>query len=64
MGRSYNTEKTFTEVLKELTEGAGSRYAPFAAGLFADKKVCSEIEYLLTSGRKKLYSETYRALRK
>ena len=64
VGRSYNTEKTFTEVIKELTDGAGSRYAPFAAGLFADKKVCSEIEYLLTSGRKKLYSETYRALRK
>ena len=41
-----------------------SKYAPFAADLFADKKVCSEIEYLLTSGRKKLYSETYRALRK
>lgn len=63
VGRSYNKGKSLEDFEKELTEGAGTRYAPFLPGLFADPEVRQDLEYLLSEGRSKLYQDTFYLLR-
>ncbi len=62
VGRSYNTGKTFDDYLAELTEGSGTRYAPYLAELFSLPEVREDIEYLLKDGRSANYLEIYMLL--
>ncbi len=59
VGRSYSRGKTFDEFEKEILEGLGTHYAPFFADLFRDAAFRTDIEYLLSEGRERLYRDTY-----
>ena len=59
VGRSYSRGKTFSEYEKEIAEGAGTRYAPFLPDLFNKPLLRQDIEYLLDTGRKKMYREAF-----
>ena len=62
VGRSYSKGKTIEEFIKEIEEGAGTRYAPFMAKLLAEPAVAEDIKYLLDEGRNKLYRDTFNLL--
>ena len=47
VGRSYNRGKTFSDYEQEITEGSGTRYAPFLPELFKQPELRKEIEYVL-----------------
>ena len=64
VGRSYNKGKTFSELEKEISDGAGTRYAPFLPALFKQPMLRQDIEYLLENGRKKQYRELFCLLKK
>lgn len=59
VGRSYSRGKAFVDYEREVAEGAGTHYAPFLVELFQMPALRSDIEYLLSSGRDKLYRETF-----
>ena len=59
IGRSYNRGKTMFEFARELTEGAGTRYAPFLPELFKDRDFLADMSYLLSNGRRKNYERVY-----
>ncbi len=63
VGRSYSRGKIFSDLEKEIAEGAGTRYAPFLPELFKQQLVRQEIEYLLNKGRKKLYRDVFYLLK-
>jgi HD-GYP domain-containing protein (c-di-GMP phosphodiesterase class II) len=63
VGRSYNRGKRLSDFLQELSEGAGTRYAPWLVDLFDSRELRSDIEYLLTGGRARQYRETYNLLK-
>lgn len=63
VGRSYNRGKTFSDIEKEITEGSGTRYAPFLPELFRQPQLREDIEYLLSAGRKKMYREVFYLLK-
>ena len=63
VGRSYNRGKTFSDYEQEITEGSGTRYAPFLPELFKQPELRKEIEYLLDTGRKKIYRESFYLLK-
>lgn len=61
LGRNYHRAKTFSEVLRELNSGAGSRYAPKIVSLLNERKqLAMEIEELLLEGRIRIYREAYK----
>lgn len=62
VGRSYNKGKVFGDYEKEVAEGCGTHYAPFLPGLFKMPALRSDIEYLLSEGRQKMYQETFRLI--
>jgi len=64
VGRSYNRGKTFSDYEKEVQEGAGTHYAPFLVDLFQVPALREDIEYLLSEGRRTLYRETFRLLKR
>ena len=59
IGRSYNQGKTLEDFQKELSEGSGTRYAPYLAPLFERPEVQEDLNYLLTEGRQNNYKNTY-----
>jgi HD-GYP domain-containing protein (c-di-GMP phosphodiesterase class II) len=63
VGRSYSRGKTFSDYEQEIIEGAGSRYAPFLPELFQQPMLRQDIEYLLETGRKKMYRESFYLLK-
>lgn len=63
VGRSYRKGKTFEDFQKELSEEAGTRYAPWLPELFADPLTNADVRYLLEEGRKMLYRETFHLLK-
>lgn len=62
IGRAYADRHTIDDFILELKAGAGTRYAPYLAELFADPAVRKDIEYLLLSGRSNNYTATCRQL--
>ena len=63
IGRSYKRGKNLEDVLGELRDGSGTRYAPFVAELFWDPELYLELEKLLPKWRNKNYRETYKLLK-
>ncbi len=63
IGRSYSSGKTLSDYMKELKEGAGTRYAPWLPALFEKPGVFDDIEFLLKEGRRVNYEETYNLLK-
>lgn len=63
IGRSYNTGKTFDEFLREVDDGAGTRYASYFPQLLRNKEVRRDLYYVLSEGRKDKYRETFHILR-
>lgn len=56
LGRNYAIRKDMTTVLKELREGAGTRYNPDLVSLLdSDKVLYSKLDDLITHGREDLY---------
>ena len=63
VGRSYKTGKSLEEVLEEMREGSGTRYAPFVVELFDDPSVINELHRILTEGRDENYRITFSLLK-
>ncbi|MCR5674815.1 MAG: HD domain-containing protein [Lachnospiraceae bacterium] len=63
VGRSYSRGKTFEEFEKEVSEAAGTRYAPWLPELFRDPGTRKDLLYLLDEGRSVAYRKTYALLR-
>ncbi len=63
IGRSYSRGKSLDELLEEIREGSGTRYAPWAPELMEKPEVRKDIEYLLAEGRDRNYYDTYRLLK-
>ena len=63
IGRSYNKGKTLEEYIAEVQEGAGTRYAPYLAELLTLPRVISDLEYLLSTGRRDVYRSAYLLLK-
>ena len=63
VGRSYSKGKSLDEFIKEVEDGAGTRYAPFAAELLTLPEVRQDLECLLTERRQQAYLKTYNLLR-
>lgn len=59
VGRSYSKGKSLTDMKRELSEGAGTRYTPYITELMEDTKVFTDVEFILSSYREKLYRDTY-----
>ena len=59
VGRSYSKGKSLTDMKRELSEGAGTRYTPYITELMEDTKVFADVEFILSSYREKLYRDTY-----
>ena len=51
VGRSYKKGKSVDEIIEELREGSGTRYAPYVVELFDDKSTVAELRRILTDGR-------------
>lgn len=63
IGRSYSVGKTLDEFIGEVKAGAGKRYSPFVADILDNEGLYSDLGYLLTEGRKKVYKDTFKLLR-
>lgn len=59
IGRSYAAAKTFTDLVGELRQWSGTRYAPAVVALFDDPDFCKETEQFLLESRRKSYVEAY-----
>ena len=59
IGRSYAAAKTFTDLVGELRQWSGTRYAPAVVALFDDPDFCKETEQFLLDSRRKSYVEAY-----
>ena len=62
VGRSYSRGKTIFEFAKELSDGSGTRYAPYLPQLFTDGDFLSDMMYLLSNVRRKNYERVYERL--
>jgi HD-GYP domain-containing protein (c-di-GMP phosphodiesterase class II) len=62
IGRSYNSGIELEDYLKEVKEGAGTRYAPYMAELLENQEVIEDMKYLLSEGRLRVIRDTYRLL--
>ena len=59
LGRNYNTGKSFRELLKELAEGAGTKYNPDLVSVIqGDAALQDQISLLTSDGRSELYRQT------
>ncbi len=59
LGRNYNTGKSFRELLKEFTEGAGTKYNPDLVSVIqGDAALQDQISLLTSDGRSELYRQT------
>ena len=63
VGRSYKAGKTLPDVIAELKEGSGTRYAPYVVDLFRDPEVTEHLERLLKEKRDENYRKTYQVLK-
>lgn len=63
VGRSYNSGKHLDDLIRELKEGSGTRYAPWLAELFELPEVYADIEFILSNSRKQTYRDTFFLLR-
>ena len=63
VGRSYNKGKSMEDFIRELREGAGTRYAPWLPDLVERKEVYEDIKRLLTQAREINYRDTYSLLK-
>ena len=63
VGRSYSRGKTLEEFVREVEEGAGTRYAPYVAEILRKPETYADIEYLLAEGRKQIYKDTFAILK-
>ena len=54
VGRSYSKGKSLTDMKRELSEGAGTRYTPYIAEPMEDTKVLADVDFILSSYREKL----------
>ena len=63
VGRSYNSGKHLDDLIRELKEGRGTRYAPWLAELFQLPEVYKDIEFILFNSRKQTYRDTFFLLR-
>ena len=63
VGRSYRKGKSFEEFEREVSESAGTRYAPWLPELLKEPAARKDIIYLLTEGRSRIYKDTFRLLR-
>ena len=63
VGRSYNKGKTIDDYVREVSEGSGTRYAPWLTEIFENEEVRSDMNYLLTTGREETYRDTYTLLK-
>ena len=63
VGRSYSRGKTLADFIRELREGAGTRYAPWLPSLLEKEEVFKDVECLLTKAREINYRETYTLLK-
>ncbi|MBQ6441715.1 MAG: HD domain-containing protein [Lachnospiraceae bacterium] len=59
IGRSYQKTKTLAEVCGEISDGAGTRYAPFLKPLLTNQSVQEDLAYLLEEGRQDQYQKAY-----
>lgn len=60
IGRPYSSGKTVDTLVKELKEGAGTKYNPDVVALFANKSFFKEISKNLPVRREKVYCNVYR----
>lgn len=63
VGRSYKTGKTLDQVMEEIREESGTRYAPYLPKLLEKPEVRKEIEAILTTGRDENYRKAFYILR-
>ena len=63
VGRSYSSGITLDHFIKEVCDGAGTRYAPWLPGLLKQPAVHEDLDRLLTSGRQSTYRKTWLLLR-
>ncbi|MBQ8305050.1 MAG: HD domain-containing protein [Blautia sp.] len=62
VGRSYRSGKTFDDIVREISRGAGTRYAPWLFELLADEETTEDLRSLLLEGRRQTYRGTYHLL--
>ena len=62
IGRSYRVGKSVDQIINEIQNNSGKRYASYVADMLNDKEVIDDIEYLLTEGRRNRYRTTYMLL--
>ena len=63
VGRSYTGGKRPAEIIKEIIEGAGSRYSPEVAACLEDAKAQADVIYILENVRRKNYQKTFLLLK-
>ena len=63
VGRSYSTGKKPDEIFLEIQEGAGTRYSPMIASMFADFRVREDLTHILNNTRRSDYRDTYMLLK-
>ena len=60
VGRSYAAAKTYGQIVSELRQGKGTRYAPYIVELFDDPAFYSELQRLIQDNRLQVYLNAYR----
>lgn len=61
VGRSYAASKTYEQLIEELREGKGHRYAPDVVALFDDPEFYEQTKLFLDESRQNAYLSAYRA---
>ncbi|MBR2067979.1 MAG: HD domain-containing protein, partial [Solobacterium sp.] len=64
IGRSYKTAKSFKEIVSEMKDYSGTRYAPYVVDLFNDPIAYQEIESILKHERNENYAKVYDIVKK
>lgn len=59
VGRSYAAAKTYQQIVSELRQGKGTRYAPYIVELFDDPEFYDEMDHLIQSTRLRVYLDAY-----
>ena len=60
IGRCYSAAKSFADIVDELRQGSGTRYAPYVVELFDDREFYDMLESELHQERRQTYLEIYR----
>ena len=60
VGRSYAASKTYEQLIEELREGKGHRYAPDVVALFDDPEFYEQTKQFLDESRQSAYLTAYR----